>query len=182
MSYQHYLTSGSGLFAGAQSDIARLSMSRPLTRVWTRGPDMAAGRWYPTVTSLADGRALITAGETNCDGCNVLLPEIYNPLTNQVSQLAGASMNFPYYPHMFALPDGRVLAAASSEQPIVSRVLDVATGAWSVVDPVAVVQVRVVVGPGADLGVVDCQAGVSVTVLPVVGVELTGLGRQLGLV
>jgi hypothetical protein len=32
------------------------------------------------------------------------------------------------------------------------------------------------------LGVVDCQAGVGVTVLPVVGVELTGLGGQLGLV
>jgi hypothetical protein len=36
------------------------------------------------------------------------------------------------------LPDGRVLAAATAEHPIVSRVLDVNTQTWSVVDPDAV--------------------------------------------
>lgn len=35
LSYQRYETSGSGLFAGAQSDIARLSATRPLSRVWS---------------------------------------------------------------------------------------------------------------------------------------------------
>jgi len=44
LSYQRYLTSGSGLFAGAQSDIARLSMSRPLTRVWTMVADIGYSR------------------------------------------------------------------------------------------------------------------------------------------
>jgi len=34
LNYQRYETSGSGLFAGAQSDIARLSANRPLSRVW----------------------------------------------------------------------------------------------------------------------------------------------------
>jgi hypothetical protein len=33
--YARMLTSGSGLFAGAQTDIARLGVSRPLTRVWS---------------------------------------------------------------------------------------------------------------------------------------------------
>jgi hypothetical protein len=32
--YQHYLTSGSGFFAGAESDIATLSATRPLGRIW----------------------------------------------------------------------------------------------------------------------------------------------------
>jgi hypothetical protein len=44
LSYQRYLTSGSGLLAGAQSDIARLSMSRPLTRVWTMVADIGYSR------------------------------------------------------------------------------------------------------------------------------------------
>jgi hypothetical protein len=39
---------------------------------------------------------------------------------------------------MFVLPDGRVLAAATTEAPIVSRVLDIAAQTWSVVDPSAV--------------------------------------------
>jgi hypothetical protein len=99
---------------------------------------MAIGRWYPTVTGLPDGRQLITSGEINCDGCVALIPEVYNPLTNTVSKLNNASANFPYYPHMYVLPDGRVLAAATAEAPIVSKVLDVATQTWSVVDPVAV--------------------------------------------
>jgi hypothetical protein len=34
LTYEHYTTSGAGLFAGAQSDIARLSASRPLNRIW----------------------------------------------------------------------------------------------------------------------------------------------------
>lgn len=35
LSYQHYNTSGSGFFAGAESDIATLSASRPLNRIWS---------------------------------------------------------------------------------------------------------------------------------------------------
>jgi hypothetical protein len=33
--YDHQVTNGSGLFAGASSDIARFSFSRPVSRVWT---------------------------------------------------------------------------------------------------------------------------------------------------
>jgi len=75
---------------------------------------MSVGRWYPSVTSLPDGRMLVTAGETNCDGCNALIPEIYDPATNSWTRLTLASHDFPYYPHMFVLPDGRILAASSN--------------------------------------------------------------------
>ena len=55
-----------------------------------------------------------------------------------------------------------------------------------VVAPVAVVEVvgevRVVVGPGLDLGMVGGQVGDGVRVGPVVGVELAGLGGQVLLV
>jgi hypothetical protein len=34
LSYQRYETSGAGLFAGAESDVARLTAGRPISRVW----------------------------------------------------------------------------------------------------------------------------------------------------
>lgn len=40
LSYQRYETSGSGLFAGTQSDIVSLSASRPLSRVWSAFTDI----------------------------------------------------------------------------------------------------------------------------------------------
>jgi hypothetical protein len=40
LSYERFETSGSGLFAGAQSDIVRLSVKRPLSRVWTAFADI----------------------------------------------------------------------------------------------------------------------------------------------
>ncbi|HEY9229854.1 MAG TPA: LamG-like jellyroll fold domain-containing protein, partial [Gemmatimonadaceae bacterium] len=120
-----------GGHVGAHVGLSLLSLFDPLTRSWSLAPNMATARWYPTVTTLPDGRALITAGETGCSGCNALLPEVYNPLTNQVSTLTGASANFPYYPHTYVLPDGRIFAAATAEEPIISRVLDLSTQTWT---------------------------------------------------
>lgn len=40
LSFDRYETSGSGLFAGAQSNIGRLTVSRPLSRVWNAFADM----------------------------------------------------------------------------------------------------------------------------------------------
>ena len=40
LSYQRFETSGSGLFLGSQSDIVRLTASRPLTRVWSGFADI----------------------------------------------------------------------------------------------------------------------------------------------
>jgi len=44
LSYERYETSGSGLFAGAQTDLARLSVERPLSRVWSGFADMGYSR------------------------------------------------------------------------------------------------------------------------------------------
>lgn len=44
LSYQRYMTGGSGLFAGAQSDIARLAVNRPLSRVWSVFADLGYAR------------------------------------------------------------------------------------------------------------------------------------------
>jgi hypothetical protein len=101
------------------------------TESWKVLPNMAYARWYPTSMILPDGRIIVSSGESNCDGCDVTVPEIYNVTTNSWSQLTSAPLFFPYYPHLFLLPDGRVLSAATAEEPITSQVLDLSVPAWT---------------------------------------------------
>ncbi|HYR50287.1 MAG TPA: galactose oxidase-like domain-containing protein, partial [Candidatus Eisenbacteria bacterium] len=137
----HSLLSDGRVFdAGGHSGTAHVGIANatafdPATQVWGSLASMPVARWYPTVTALPDGRMLVTAGETNCDGCNALIPAIYDPAANSWSQLSSASQNLPYYPHMFVLPDGRVLAASSNRDAMASVVLNVALQSWAVVDP-----------------------------------------------
>ena len=118
------------------------------TRTWTSAPPMGFPRWYPTTTVLPNGRVLVTAGEIGCnsmppDGsfrpeCVADIPEVYDPATNSWTRLANARLAIPYYPHMFVLPDGKVLNTSTAEGPVPARVLDVATQSWTIADPVAV--------------------------------------------
>ncbi len=110
----------------------------PGTKSWSSANAMAYQRWYPTVTSLPDGRVLVTSGSTTCVTCIADIPEIYNPSTNTWTQLTGAQLTMPLYPHMYVLPDGRVLYASSTEAVIQTQVLNLSTQTWSMVDPVAV--------------------------------------------
>jgi uncharacterized repeat protein (TIGR01451 family) len=118
----------------------------PFTETWSAGPSMSQARWYPTATSLPDGRVLAMSGASNCPTCVdpngshsgiALIPEIYNPNTNAWSRLTSASLSLPLYPHMHVLPDGRVLATGSQEDPIVSRALDINAQTWTVFDSIA---------------------------------------------
>ena len=88
---------------------------------------------------------LAVSGSSDCPDCwtpgaahngIVAATEIFNPATNTWSTLAGANLRLPLYPHMYVLPDGRVFAASTAEEAIASRVLDLTTGTWSVVDSV----------------------------------------------
>jgi hypothetical protein len=110
----------------------------PVTESWTSVPRMAYRRWYPTATTLPDGRVLVTSGATTCFDCIADVPEIYNPRTNSWTQLTGARLAFPYYPFIFVLPDGRILNAGAGEHPAPARTLDLANQRWTTVDPVIV--------------------------------------------
>ena len=110
----------------------------PSTETWTVLPDMAYARWYPQANILPNGNILVTSGETNCAGCDATVQEIYNPTTNSWSQLSSAPFFFPYYPRVFDLSDGRVLVAGTSEDPIVSEVLDLNALTWTAVGGAAV--------------------------------------------
>jgi hypothetical protein len=116
----------------------------PVTQTWTAGPTMSQARWYPTATSLPNGKVLAVSGAQNCPTCGdpngshagiALVPEIYDPQTNTWSRLDAASLSQPLYPHMHLLPDGRVLFVGSQEDPVTTRALDLNTQTWTVVDP-----------------------------------------------
>src|SRR5262245_34102936 len=44
------------------------NLFNPATRAWSRVAPMFDGRWYPTTTTLPDGRVLVVSGEINCAG------------------------------------------------------------------------------------------------------------------
>jgi hypothetical protein len=104
----------------------------PVTQTWATGlPKMAKGRWYPTVTTLADGRVVTVAGR-DTTGSVVLLPEIWE--NNRWVRLTGASLRLPYYPRQFLAPNGLLFYAGERVQ---ARWLDVdvvttsGRGRWS---------------------------------------------------
>jgi hypothetical protein len=96
---------------------------------------MANPRWYPSAITLGDGRIMVISGETNCDGCYVTTHEIYNPATNAWTSLTspGAQFSFQYYPHIYQLPDGRIIVPNTTREPIVSQVFDLGTNSWTAV-------------------------------------------------
>ncbi len=92
----------------------------PVSESWATGlPKMAKGRWYPTVTTLADGRVVTVAGR-DASSSVVLIPEIWEG--NRWVKLTGASLTLPYYPRQFVAPNGRLFYAG---ERIKSRYLDV---------------------------------------------------------
>ena len=72
---------------------------------------MAHGRWYPTLTVLADGRVVTMAGRNEA-GAVVRTPEIWE--NNQWVELPGAgNLEIPYYPRNFVDPKNGLLFYAS---------------------------------------------------------------------
>ena len=62
-----HLSDGSLFIAGGNKDqqlngIVQTHLFNPATNTWSLGPDMAAGRWYPSVTPLTNDEMLITEG------------------------------------------------------------------------------------------------------------------------
>jgi len=125
-----FLPDGRLLIAGGHiSDLHGLPNTNifdPATETFQAVAPMAAGRWYPTNTTLPDGEVLTLAGTDEQDN-NVTFPEVWNGTGWR--QLSTASLALPYYPRVFVAPDGRVFYAGEEQQ---SRFLDVSgTGSWS---------------------------------------------------
>ena len=115
-----HITDGDGIdYAGTYDHRAN---------TWTPLPAMNGGRWYPTATSLADGRVLVISGsaaahdtiEVNADP-QITDGEGWAPTVDFVG--------LPLYPRMHVAPDGRVLMAGSNAM---TYLLDTrGDGAWT---------------------------------------------------
>lgn len=88
----------------------------PANNTWTRQPDMGHGRWYPTVTQLADNRAVITSGynETGTQALNQAV-ELFTPAAaaNGVGTIRTVASHNPsgFYPFQYLMPSGQMLQA-----------------------------------------------------------------------
>ena len=116
------------------------SLYNPFSNTWAAAPDMNAGRWYPTVTTLANGDVLVVGGGIDTTvGINTL-PQVYEMATGTWRSLTSAQLFQHMYPMMFLAPNGKVFHAAPTVQ---TRYLDTsATGTWSYVGDRAVLRYR----------------------------------------
>ena len=91
----------------------------PFDETWTRQPDMAHGRWYPTQLLMPDGRTLIIQGlDESTTGRKNPDVELFTPSPDlngrgtitKLGSLPGNRIG-DYYPHMFWMPSARALVA-----------------------------------------------------------------------
>jgi hypothetical protein len=120
-----HLPDGSLFTAGGNKDaqlngIVQTHTFNPNTNTWSLGPDMAVGRWYPSVTPLRNGEMLITEGGPDT-------PEV-RTTAGGLRTLSTASLNLPLYPWIDVAPDGRAFYSGPDQT---MRSLDTtANGAW----------------------------------------------------
>ena len=99
------------------------------TNVWTRLPDMNAGRWYPTLTTLTNGDILVVSGDI--DGSNDInpLPQVWQTSAGTWRNLTNAQLVQDLYPWMHVAPNGLVF---NSGPGATTRYLDPSgSGAWT---------------------------------------------------
>ena len=106
----------------------------PATESWAPAAQMVYRRWYPTATTLPDGRVMSMSGSMDCFGCIAETPEVYDPKNNTWTAWPSATLLVPMYPYNFVLPDGRLLVTGTSEVPVPTRVLDLNSRTWGMVD------------------------------------------------
>jgi hypothetical protein len=92
---------------------------------------MAAGRWYPTTTSLANGDVLVLAGSDE-SGNTVLVPELWDAASASWRELTTAAKSVPYYPRTFLAPNGLIYYAGELKQTF--YINPSGTGAWTYVN------------------------------------------------
>jgi hypothetical protein len=119
------LVVGGHLFDGA--GVNQASLYDPASNTWTPTALMNNGRWYPTATTLPDGRVLVLSGSFSQGGqtpvndvLQVWEGGAWSPIINTV----GEPLNFiglPLYPRMHVAADGRVFMSGPLEQTFLLR-------------------------------------------------------------
>lgn len=99
----------------------------PRTNSWSKTGDMNFGRWYPSLTTLADGNVFVSSGVTKlikpvyldrplASGRNVVETETYSLGCGTWTDNGGAAQrSLPLYPRQHLLPNGQVLYNAAGQ-------------------------------------------------------------------
>ena len=98
----------------------------PAKNTFTNTANMAHGRWYPTVTTTADGRIMTFSGQNEVGGTNTSV-EFYT-IGSGWSQEYQAGWTPPLYPRMHVLPNGNVFYSGPGTS---SALFDPATTTWT---------------------------------------------------
>lgn len=78
------------------------------TEEWSKGPQMNAGRWYPTTVPLGTGEILILSGASK-SGADNTMPQVVNPKANALRNLPNSNFGYPLWPQAFQLTSGLVV-------------------------------------------------------------------------
>jgi hypothetical protein len=121
-----HLVDGTVFVAGGNLDqqddgIVQTHLFDSATNTWSLGPDMAAGRWYPTVTPLPDEEMLITSGGPP-------IPEV-RQTDGSLRSLSSASLTLPLYPWTDVAPNGQ--AFVSGPGPKMLNLNTAGEGHWT---------------------------------------------------
>ncbi|AWR87718.1 galactose oxidase-like domain-containing protein [Meiothermus taiwanensis] len=118
-----YDYSASGDEFGFAAGHTHTNIFDPSTNTWSAGRDMEQGRWYPSVITLPNEEMLIIGGNAdqhNGDGIDNdknYIPDVWNPFTNTLRRLTGASSFGKgiehFYPWVHVAPNGQVFLSGS---------------------------------------------------------------------
>ncbi|MGL4610517.1 MAG: NPCBM/NEW2 domain-containing protein [Trueperaceae bacterium] len=100
---------------------------------WLRGPDMTEGRWYPSLINLPNKEVLVIGGSSNETTRFNYIPDVWNPETNMLRRLSGASAQNRdfrhYYPWVHVAPNGEVFYSGSTKS--MAYLSTNGAGSWS---------------------------------------------------
>lgn len=98
----------------------------PHLEEWIRVADMAAGRWYPTLVTMGDGRAVVASGAS-------VTNEVYARPVNWAT--LPPTTFLPLYPHLQLMSDGRLFYTGGQLGAAVldARLIDPFSGAETAV-------------------------------------------------
>ena len=92
-----------------------------------RSPNMAHGRWYPTLVLLSDGRVMTFSGLDDVTGATNTTVEIFTVGSGWSSPIA-AGWTPPLYPRLHLLPSGNVFYSGPSQT---SYLFNVTNETWT---------------------------------------------------
>ncbi|MCS7069689.1 MAG: PA14 domain-containing protein [Meiothermus sp.] len=120
LGYDYSATGGEEGFAAGHP---HTNIFNPTTNTWAAGPNMAQGRWYPSMITLPNEEMLIIGGNAdnhNGDGIDNdknYIADVWNPFSNTLRRLTTASSFGKgiehFYPWVHVAPNGQVFLSGS---------------------------------------------------------------------